>query len=117
MDVQHPPVPALHERGGEQAHEPAEADELDRVIIEYRLQCGLERRPVLAVGRVIEHRGCDAGLARGVEPGGIRPVRQHERDLGRIVLLRRRDQRRHVGAAPRDQDRDPLPHRARSSAP
>jgi diguanylate cyclase (GGDEF)-like protein len=34
MDVQHPAIPALHEFGGEQAHEAAETDHLDAVLVE-----------------------------------------------------------------------------------
>ena len=48
MDVEHPAVPALHEFGGEQPHESAEADQLDLCCVERRLQHRLERRAVLA---------------------------------------------------------------------
>src|SRR6266567_6320102 len=42
MDVEHPPVPGLGEFGGEQAHESAEAYQLDAVLVERGLQHRLE---------------------------------------------------------------------------
>ena len=48
MNVEHPAVPALHEFGGEQAHEPAEANQLDPVLVERRLQYRLEGGAILA---------------------------------------------------------------------
>ena len=48
MNIEHPPKPALHEFGRKQSHEPAEADQVDPVLVERRLQNRLERRTILA---------------------------------------------------------------------
>src|SRR6478609_9356353 len=48
MDVEHPPVPGLGEFGRKQAHEAAETDQLDAVLIERSLQHRLEAGAVLA---------------------------------------------------------------------
>ena len=69
----------------------------------------------------------NAGLPRNPQSRGVRPVRQHQRDLGRIRrIVRRLDQRRHVGAAAGNENGDALavhritqdrvPHRRRRAA-
>src|SRR6266567_1235472 len=48
LDLEHPPVPGLGEFGGEQAHESAEAYQLDAVLVERGLQHRLEAGAILA---------------------------------------------------------------------
>src|SRR5262249_7536770 len=113
VDVEHPSLPARHEPGREQAHEPGEADDVDRLRLELGLHGALERLAIPAEARVIDDRGGQMRLARGGEPFGVRAIGEHERDLGGIVGgARRRDQRPHVGAASGDQDRDAPPAHA-----
>ena len=62
MDVEHAAVPALHEFGREQAHEAGKADQVDAVLVERRLQLGLERRAILAERLVFDAAVGDAGV-------------------------------------------------------
>ncbi len=69
----------------------------------------IEGGAVLAEGGVIDQLGGDAGRARHLQARGVGLVRQHQRDLGGIILvLRRLDQRRHVGAAAGNENGDAL---------
>ena len=80
---------------------------LDAVFFQHRLQRALEGGAVFAERGVIDDLGGDAGRARGCKPAGVRPVRHDQHDLGRIVLVfRRLDQRRHVGAAAGNENGD-----------
>src|SRR5215471_9762176 len=79
------------------------------MFIEDCLKRALEGGPIFPVWTVVDH-GRGNGMRLGAcEPRRIRPVRDHQRDLGGIgALLRRLDQRGHVGAATGDQDGDAL---------
>ena len=106
VDVDHPACPGLDEGVGEDAHEAGQHDQLDARPLQFRLKRGVEARPV-GKRLVVDGAGRDAGLPRAVEAGGVGAVREHEHDLGRIVGgARCLDQRDHVRAAARDQDRD-----------
>jgi hypothetical protein len=110
VDVEHAALPLRHEPGREQPHESCEADQLDAMCLQHRLQRALERLAILAEARVIDDLGRNAGRARMREPGCIGTVGDDERDLGRIVRRPRGlDQRSHVGAAPGNEDGDALP--------
>ena len=61
------PAQRVDEPRRQQAHEAGEADEIDAVRFECRLQRALERFAVLAERRVIDDRRRDAGLARARE--------------------------------------------------
>ena len=73
------------------------------------MQRALERRAVLAERPVVDHDGGDAGGGRALQSFGGGLVRDDQRDLGGIILvLRRLDQRHHVGAAAGNEDGDAL---------
>ena len=80
-----PALPALRRTGREDAHEAAEADELDRGARRGRLQRRIERRrgPCRTACDRSPRSRSPAARARA-EAGGVRPVGNHERDLGRI---------------------------------
>src|SRR5215204_6296140 len=106
MDVQHPPGPAVDEPRRQDAHEAGKAEELDamrqKLLVERTLE-GL----ALRIGLVVDDRGCDPGGRRPREAFRVRPVRDHQRDLGRVVgRLGGLDQRRHVGTAAGNEDGD-----------
>ena len=74
------------------------------------LEQGLHRAlELLAPGMdlVVDGRDRDSRRLRREKPLRLRPIRQDERDLRRIVRIAGGlDQRAHVGAAPGNQDRD-----------
>ncbi len=73
------------------------------------MQGALEAFPILAVNRVVDHRGCDPGIRRALQSDGVGAVRYHEADLrGIIRFAGGLDQRGHVGAATGYQDGGPL---------
>ncbi|MBA7654549.1 hypothetical protein ES703_62429 [subsurface metagenome] len=116
MDVEHPPVPALNEFGGEQPHETAETDQLDPMLFQLLLQHSLESGAVLAERLALDQFGGDAISPGAIEANGVRAVGNHNGDLGRKVFrLRRFDQRGHVGSAPRDQNGDAAFHQSARS--
>ena len=71
MNVEHAAVPALHEFGGEQPHEPRQANQVDLVLVECRLQRRLERRAILAEGLAFDRDGRDTARACLLEATGI----------------------------------------------
>jgi hypothetical protein len=90
------------------------------------LQFGVERAlegfAVLAERPVIDHRSRDARFAGALEPQSVGQVRYDEHDFRRIVFFPGPfDQRRHVGAAPGNENGDALlvhpAHRAKSRRP
>ncbi len=60
----------------------------------------------------------DSRLARQRKAAGVSLIGKHERDLsGKIGRARRLDQRRHVGAAPGNENGDPRPPRSQLQPP
>ena len=113
MDVEHAALPMQHEIRREQPHEAGETDEFHAMLVESALECALEGGAILAVRAVVDHDGRNTLRFRASQPRGVRPVRDHEHDFGRIgAVLRRLDQRRHVGAAPGNQNGDAFPGHA-----
>src|SRR5215468_10452254 len=79
------------------------------MFIEDCLKRALEGGPIFPVWTVVDHGRGNGMRLRVGEPRRIRPVRDYQRDLGGVgALLRRLDQRGHVGAATGDQDGDAL---------
>ena len=95
----------LEQRRADEPHEAGEADQADVA----RLQLA-RQRPIVVVARRPIRDGSmtdrlDAGLPRALEPGGIRAVRDHDRDRGvEAPVANGVDERLEVAAAPRDQD-------------
>src|SRR6476661_5142524 len=111
MDVEHFAVPALYEISSEQPHETTEADQLDPVLAERGFQRFLERGAILAEWLAFDDDRRDAARLGLIETARFSAVGNHQRNLGRIILLARRlDQRGHVRAAARDQDGNPAFH-------
>jgi len=109
VDIDHPPFPARHEPGRQDAHEACKDEQVDLVDPQHFIDRALEGFAISAEGAVIDGRGGDAEAARPLEPGDVGNVRDDERDLRRIARrLRRFRQRDHVGAAPGDQHPDAL---------
>src|SRR5260370_35268258 len=79
------------------------------MLVEHGLERALEGGPIFSVWTVVDHGRGNRMRLGTCEPRGIRPVRNHQRDLGGGgAPLRRPAQRRHVGAATGDQDGDAL---------
>ena len=111
MNVEHPAIPALHEFGGEQPHEPAEADQVDPVLVQRRLQNRLERRTILAERLAFDGDGSGRRLPwlsqdRRRRPGWKSRPRSRPGNLQPCSL----DQRGHVRSAPGNQDGDAALH-------
>ena len=104
MDIEQPARPSFDEACAQDAHKSRKADEFDlrrpKAPVKLRLEIGLSRK-VPEVDRLRD----DARFARGLQPGRLRPVGQHECDLSREVgPARRRNQRLHVRAAAGNED-------------
>ena len=106
------------------AKDPAYPAEIVLVLSNIADAGGLERAREAGVAtEVVEHKPFgkdraafdrDAGFACAPKPARIRDVGEHQHDFGWVGrVFRGVDQCRHVGAAPRDQDRDALLHAAR----
>src|SRR5215218_7439802 len=106
MDVQHPSGPAVDEPRRQDAHEAGKAEELDAMRQKLSVERALQSL-ALRIDLVVDDRGCDPGGRRPREAFRVRPVRDHQRVLGRV--LRRLGglyQRRHVRAAAGNEDGD-----------
>ena len=117
MDVEHALLPAPHEPWREQAHESGKADDVDAMRLERALQRAFEG---LSIGELpmLDERGGEPGRARRRQPFGVGLIGHDERDLGRVGgALRGRQQRRHVGAAPGDEDGHPFADHAAHRRP
>src|SRR5262249_16942314 len=97
-------APALDKLLAHDAHEAGAGDELGTV----RFECGIKRcLECAAVSKllVVDNISGDARLFGALKCGRIWLVGDDARDLGWIVgCARGRDQRRHVGPAPRDEN-------------
>ncbi len=74
VDVEHAPGPSRHQPWGEEPHEAGEADELDPVVLQHRLDRTLERLAILAVKGVIDDRGRDPRITGPAERRRVRAV-------------------------------------------
>src|SRR5215470_14233720 len=100
MDVENPPLPPLQKIGGEQPHETGEANDLDPVLLENRLNIMFETIAIATEFCVIDSLCRYACSACDLEAASLRAVGYYQCDFGGIIFgLRSFYESRHVGAA------------------
>src|SRR5262252_11188870 len=85
MDVEMAVAPACHEAFAVQAHEPGIAEKLDASIVQGIVESCVER-PARSEVLVIDDEGRDKGCFGAPQSLRARYVRDHEHDLGWIVV-------------------------------
>src|SRR5690349_12922333 len=115
MNVDHAIAPRLDEAWRHDAHETGKRHELYPMVSKR----GIEGVVEFLASRerfVVDDLGRDTLCLREIKSLGISPIGNDDRDLCRITsVLRRPDERLHVGAAPRNKYAGPLA-RLRQSA-
>ena len=112
MNVQDTPLPTLHKRRSENAHEPSLANQLGPGLFQLDLQLRLERRTILAK-RPVVNNGCrNAARRRLGQAARIRIVGKHQARPAGMVPRHTVDQRHHIGAATRYENGHPRGHKS-----